>query len=103
MQVNDEIKEIVEIIKRTVPVVAIYLFGSFANGTATEKSDYDFYVVIKDNTMRDLEAGWEIRYNLPKQTRPIDILVGTQSRFDDYKDCYSVEEEVYNKGVKLYG
>ena len=30
--------------------VRIYLFGPFADGTNTEDSDFDFYIVVKDNT-----------------------------------------------------
>ena len=40
----EEIKEIVEPIAKEYGVQAIYLFGSYARGTATEDSDLDFLV-----------------------------------------------------------
>ena len=102
-----EIDQIVKTILCAVPALEIYLFGSFANGTAREDSDYDFYVVIPDEGMRTRQATWEIRYALPDSivsSRPIDMLVGTKSKFDKYKTSLSfVEKEVARTGVKLYG
>lgn len=34
--------------------------------------------------------------------RPVDIIVGTQSRFNERKEMMSVENEVYKKGVLVY-
>ena len=100
-----EVKEIVKSILSSVPALEIYLFGSLAGGTAKEDSDYDFYVVIPDNgSMREREAAWAIRGAIPKQTRGIDMLVGTQSKFNRRKEYfYSIENEVIKKGVKLHG
>lgn len=35
--------------------------------------------------------------------RPVDIIVGTKSRFENRRVIPSVENEVYEKGVLLYG
>ena len=99
---NGEIKEIVDTILNAVPVLEIYLFGSFANGTAKEDSDYDFYVVIPDG-LQPIETTWKITGSLRDRKRSIDMLVGTKSKFDKYKNVYSVEREVTKTGVKLYG
>jgi predicted nucleotidyltransferase len=100
---NTEIMEIIEAIRNTVPVLEIYLFGSHANGTAKEDSDYDFYVVIPDGDLRAIEASRLIRKAMPKQTKPVDMLVGTLSKFNKYKDTISfIEGEVARKGFKLY-
>jgi len=54
-------------ILEAVPVSEIYLFGSFATGNANENSDYDFYVVIPDDSgMREIEANWRYKKNLGK-------------------------------------
>ena len=101
-----EINDIVDSILSSVPALEIYLFGSFANGIEREDSDYDFYVVIPDDSgMREREATWAIRGELVgKQKRGIDMLVGTQSKFNRRKDyLYSIENEVMESGVKLYG
>jgi predicted nucleotidyltransferase len=99
-----EINEIVTGILSSVPALEIYLFGSFAKGTEREDSDYDFYVVIPDGGMRAREATWAIRNAISGQTRGIDMLVGTQSKFSKYKDSISfIEREVAETGMKLYG
>ena len=101
-----EIQEIVDSVKTSVQVVAIYVFGSVAKGLADENSDYDFYVVIPDNIgMREREANWAIRESLiGKQKRSIDMLVGTVSKFERRKAyLYSIENEVAETGVKVYG
>jgi len=103
---NMEIKEIVNVILNSVPALEIYLFGSFANGTAKEDSDYDFYVVVPDN-VQPIETTWKIkgaiRENIRK-TRSIDMLVGTESKFNKYKNTLSfIERDVVDTGVKLYG
>jgi predicted nucleotidyltransferase len=101
-----EINEIVNSIISSVPVLEIYLFGSFAKGIEKDDSDYDFYVVIPDESgMREIEAAHEIRYNLAgKQPRSIDMLVGMQSKFNQRKIHFAtIENEVMETGVKLYG
>ena len=83
----------------------VYLFGSFADGTYTDDSDYDFYIVVDDNS--DL---WSIRSNARKairdlKNRPVDIVVGTSSRFKRYgpsADSLFGEGEVFRKGMLLY-
>ena len=45
-----EIENIKNIIVQTVSPQQIYLFGSFANGTQQTDSDYDFYVVVSDES-----------------------------------------------------
>ncbi|MDR2547387.1 MAG: nucleotidyltransferase domain-containing protein [Lachnospiraceae bacterium] len=100
-----EINEIVNIILSSVHALEVYLFGSFANGTENEESDYDFYVVIPDESeVREREAIWAIRGAITKQTRGIDMLVGKQSKFNRRKNYfYSIENEVKETGVKLHG
>ena len=101
-----EINEIVNSILSSVPVSEIYLFGSFAKGNERADSDYDFYVVIPDNSgMRELEVSQIIRYNLiGRQKRGMDMIVGTQSKFNRRKSYfYSIENEVIETGIKLHG
>jgi len=101
----NEINEIVKNILSSVPASEIYLFGSFAKGTEREDSDYDFYVVIPDDSgMRELEASRAINMGIPQRTRGIDMLVGTQSKFNRRKNYfYSIENEIIESGVKLHG
>ena len=104
MQVNEEINEIQALIAEAVPALQIYLFGSHAKGTQQADSDFDFYVVIPDNTIRPLEATRKISSALrTARKRPIDVLVGSESKFNKYKNLFSIEKEVLDTGVKLYG
>ena len=103
---NSEINEIVATILNAVPALEIYLFGSFANGTADDSSDYDFYVIIPDG-FQAIESTWKITGSIPRnirKTRSIDMLVGTESKFSRYKNALGfIENEVLRTGVKLYG
>ena len=103
---NTEINEIVATILKAVPALEIYLFGSFANGTDKDDSDYDFYVIIPDN-LQAIESTWKITASIPKEirkARSIDMLVGTESKFNKYKNSLGfIESEVVKTGVKLYG
>ena len=103
---NSDINELVATILKAVPALKIYLFGSYANGTANESSDYDFYVIIPD-CYQATESTWKITGTIPREirnARSIDILVGTESKFNRYKNSIGfIENEVIKTGVKLYG
>ena len=91
-----------QFIKQLLPM-RIYLFGSFAEGTYTENSDFDFYIVV-DDKITDLVEVTAKAYKAIRTTkqRPVDIIVGTNSRFNERKNKMSVENEVYKKGVLIY-
>ena len=88
----DEIEVIKQKLVDQIKPIGVYLFGSFANGTAHADSDFDFYVATSAyKAIRGVKQ------------RPVDILVGTKSRFDERKNQFTVENEVFHKGVLLYG
>ena len=100
-----EINELKDSFVNNLLPVKIYLFGSFAEGKSNEDSDFDFYIVVDDsqNDMLALtaKAYKSIRF---KQKRAVDIIVNTQKEFDIRKKrLMSVENEVEQKGVLLYG
>jgi len=104
MAVNQEIRQITEIIKQTIPAERIYLFGSHAYGQPNKDSDYDFFVVIPDESMRPLEATRKIHWAMaqtPLQT-PIDVMAAHVNRFDEMKKFNTLERQVDRKGVLLY-
>ena len=101
----DNIMEIARRIAEAVHPLRIYLFGSFADGTWGDDSDYDFYIVVEDG--RDvmdarMRAGisiWDI------QKRPVDILGDCSTLFEkiaEAPDSLFVESEVNKKGSILY-
>ncbi|MCL2106213.1 MAG: nucleotidyltransferase domain-containing protein [Oscillospiraceae bacterium] len=102
--VNQEIQQIAEIIKQTVPAERIYLFGSHAYGQPNRHSDYDFFVVLPDDFSRSRDATRQIQRavaHTPLMT-PIDVLAATVQRFDEMKKYNTLERKVYREGVLLY-
>ena len=100
----DEINALCDQFIAQLSPAKIYLFGSYAEGTYGEQSDLDFYIVVKDGTenLADLtsQAYRSIR---GIKRRPVDIIVGTERRFNERRNRPTVEGEVYRKGVLLYG
>ena len=89
---------------RSFHPLRVYLFGSFADGTNREESDFDFYIVVRDGAS-DLAGLTTRAYRSIRRIkrRPVDIIVGTESRFNERKNQPTVENEVFRKGVLLYG
>jgi len=100
---TQEIEELKNHFVEQLLPVQIYLFGSYANNTYTDESDFDFYIVVRDG-ISDIAAETSKAYKAVRRVkqRPVDIIVGTRSRFDKRKDFPSIENEVYRKGVLLY-
>ena len=103
--IKQELDEITKVIADTVPVEAIYLFGSHAYGTPNKDSDVDLYVVFKDDLpIRELEALFAISAAIaPVQHMPVDILGIKQNRFMDRAIYATLERKIAREGVKLYG
>ena len=102
---NDEIYLLKDRIVEQLSPLKVYLFGSYAYGTPNADSDYDFYIVVDDahadayeQTVRAYRASRHAR------TRPVDILVGTNSTFEQKKreSRHTIENEVFRKGILLY-
>jgi predicted nucleotidyltransferase len=104
--VKQELDALVKIIVETVPVEQIYLFGSYAYGTPHKDSDFDLYVVLKDDApMRDFEAMDAIGIaTFEVRKRAIDFLVHKKVKFLDRAAGFAtIEKEVAKEGVKIYG
>lgn len=99
----NEIEKLKECFVEQLLPIQVYLFGSFANNTYTSESDLDFYIVVRDD-ITDILAETAKAYNVICKIKqhPIDIRLGTKSRFEERKEIPSVENEVYRKGVLLY-
>ncbi|MCL2880410.1 MAG: nucleotidyltransferase domain-containing protein [Treponema sp.] len=103
--IKTELDALTRIIINTVPVEAIYLFGSFAYGIPHKDSDFDLYVVFKDELpVRELEALFEINKAIsPVRKRPMDIIGLRQNQFLDRKIYATLERKIAREGIKLYG
>ena len=99
-----EIKAITEVIKKSVPVEKIYLFGSHAYGKPHKDSDLDFYVVVPDNSEHPLEIRRKIRENIRRVNKQIqvDLITTRSSRFADLSILPSMESKIVREGILLY-
>ena len=99
-----EIEQIKEKLVRQLSPEKIYLFGSFAEGTADEGSDVDIYIIVKDDAENLVDLTAEAYKSIRNvRSRAVDIIIGTESRFESRKNKAGLENEVLNKGVLLYG
>ena len=103
--IKQELDVITRVIADTVPVEAIYLFGSYANGAPNKDSDLDLYIVFKDDLpIRELDAIFAIRKAVaPVQNMPLDVIGLKQNRFLDRTIYATLERKITREGVKLYG
>ena len=102
--VSEYLKHIVKIIKETMPVSAIYLFGSYATGEYHKDSDLDIYIVTpyksKSRTKHAIAVSMAIGF---EKLMPMDIIVGYDDRFEHRKNVINtVENEIIEKGVNIY-
>lgn len=99
-----EIEELKEQFVEKLSPVQIYIFGSYAEGTQKEDSDFDFYIIVNDENRNIKKLTIEAYKSIREiKKRPVDIIVGTKERFETRKRIPSVEYEVANKGVLIYG
>lgn len=101
---NDEIYALKDRFVEQLAPLKVYLFGSYAYGTPNADSDYDFYIVV-DDSRTDWIGETQKAYKAIRRsrTKPVDILVGTSSSFEERKNQPTIEREVYQKGMLLYG
>jgi predicted nucleotidyltransferase len=106
MAINKEILKIKDIILNSVECEKLYLFGSYAYGTPTANSDYDFYVVLKDDFPdKPIIAMQTIRKNLIDfdTKMPIDLLANFKTRFNYKSTQPTLERKIVREGVLLHG
>ena len=104
MLANNEILAVKDIIVKTVNCEKIYLFGSYADNTQRKGSDYDLYVILK-NDENPVFAEQKIYHNLSKregQHTPVDILAENKSKFYNLCTLPTIERKVAREGVLLY-
>jgi predicted nucleotidyltransferase len=90
-------------ILKYVAAKKIYLFGSYAYGLPTSKSDIDIYTVVPDNTHNMPSLYVKVMTDLNDQgIYFIDLLFGKESIFDRRKHEYILEKTIYHKGKLLY-
>lgn len=99
---QSKIQEIVDRIVKNYDPDKIILFGSYAQGTATERSDVDF-LIVKDTPLDPFKRGQEIRRFLRGMLVPMDILVYTNDEIKKWRDIkFSFIHTVLTTGRLLY-
>jgi predicted nucleotidyltransferase len=90
---------------RAVPdTEAIYLFGSYVNGTPHEDSDLDIYVIVPDSDVSPIKTEVSIRNALDISFRmPMDLIVKHSGKFNRNKNYATFEKEIAETGVRIYG
>src|SRR5690554_1116859 len=104
-RIQDELTTLVDIIVNTVPVEQIYLFGSYASGTPHNDSDLDIFVVMpEDSDIREIDAMKIIHKAIrDKKTMPVDVIVSKKDRFNQRKTAPTIERQIAQEGMVLYG
>ena len=103
--ISNEILAIKDIILKTVDCDKIYLFGSFADNTQKENSDYDIYVVLKNENENPIMVEQNIYRNLSKREgrhTPTDILAENRTKFLELCALPTIERKIVREGVLLY-
>jgi len=101
---SNEITQIKNAIIEALPVERLYLFGSYAYGTPTTDSDYDFYVLISEGELKPIDAKIKARRSLSNidRSKDTDILADYKDRFEARSKFNTLERKIAREGVVLY-
>jgi predicted nucleotidyltransferase len=103
MKIDERINNIKESVLKFVPAKYIYLFGSYAYGNPTEKSDIDVYIVTPDNMNNFSELYTKIIGDLSdKKIFFIDLSLNVESDFNIRKTRNRFEKTIFQKGKIIY-
>jgi len=104
--INDDIIAIKDNILNAVGETCekIILFGSHAYGEPRKDSDYDFFVVLKDDTEKPILVLQKIYRSLAKRPMipSVDVLANYKSHFEWRSTQPTIERRIANDGVVLY-
>lgn len=103
----EDLVEKIEVIKdsilKFVPARCIYLFGSYAYGVPSDKSDIDIYIVTPDGVGNLTEIYAKIVVDLSyKKIYSIDLFLNSETTFNKRKAENVFEKTIYQKGRVLY-
>lgn len=101
----DNIRELTDCFINQIDPLKVILFGSFANGLYTKESDFDFYILVDDGCSVKNISFLAYKSIRDKMKRPVDIVVGTKSRFEQkqtQQNSLMIESEVLKNGIVLY-
>ncbi len=91
----DKIRKVCVNVFKKYKVVYCYLFGSYAKGKATGKSDVDLFVYTEETGLRFYGMVEELRTTLNKK---VDVLNQKQ-----IENNFILTSEILKDGIKIYG
>ena len=89
MITTEQIDLLKDVIVKTMQPEKIYLFGSYANGTANEHSDLDILIEVGHTDVPHLKRNIEVWTEMDKTRKlifPKDIFVYTTDEVNEWKD-----------------
>ena len=101
----ENIRELSDCFVAQIDPLKVILFGSFADGSYTADSDYDFYIVIDDDKSIQKSSYLANKSVRNKMKRPVDILVTKKTRFEQKskaENSLMIENEILSNGILLY-
>jgi len=99
---EEEIQKLVDKIVNRIQPEKVIVFGSYAKGKATNKSDLDLFV-IKDTQLPSSERDQEIRPFLSNLIINVDVHVYTSEEVEEYgTEEYSFVHSVMKTGKVMY-
>lgn len=100
----EKICEIIRPIAAKYQIPAIYLFGSYARGTATERSDIDLLVDTAGTSLTSLFSLGALYCDLEEAfQKPVDLItVSSLQQRAQLPSEQDFRKAVMNEGVKLY-
>ncbi|MBI5399402.1 nucleotidyltransferase domain-containing protein [Candidatus Saganbacteria bacterium] len=103
MITREKAEEVVENIKKSIEPDEIYLFGSYVSGKTKEHSDLDV-CIIKNEIADKHQLLLKAKKSLFNIGVPIDLLLFNKVNFNKRSNIWgSIQYEIFNKGIKVYG
>lgn len=94
MLTQQQILKILAIIKTAAASENVYLFGSYAKGTASPKSDLDV-LVVKDKIEDKYEELYQIKQQIISKDYSVDLLLYSKEEFEKKKqEGWSILDEI---------
>ena len=103
MVLESDIQIILNRLIETLSPISVYLFGSFANGNYNNDSDYDFYIIMPDDSGNMIDLSQKAYRSLKGlQRRPVDIVLNSESVFNKRIKGNTLEAIVNKEGKLIY-
>lgn len=102
MLTQTEIHALVARIVARIQPQKVILFGSYAKGRATGKSDLDLFI-IKETTLPFVNRADSLKSLLANNLVPVDVHIYTPTEVEDYsEDAFSFVRSVLASGLTVF-